>query len=509
LLRVGSTVRVQGHKSKGVILSIHQNRASVSIDNNILTYSLSELEEEDYSLIDRLAKNDFDPDFHFILSVDAYRLLTEYKFNPYVLASSTKINIFAHQIDEVIQILDNPRMMIADEVGLGKTIIAALVAIELKERGLADRILLVVPKSLVIKWKNELSSRFETESQVIDSDYFKKHANPFKDECFIHIASIDFLKQDHIMKMMTDSNFDLVVVDEAHKLSYGTERFSLGELLSLKTNFLLFLTATPHNGIDEEFHQRMRLLDPYFHQLSTTSHLMTRNIKEDVVDLDGKEVFPPRETKRIDVKLTDREIQLHKNIDEYISERLQEASNVQELNAIRFLTIIIRKRASSSIRALKYTFQKRIRKLGTTKNIENTIQQMKKNEEDVDEEAVEKNEEQIIGYTLARIPKEKEEISNILHQIEDLQETDSKLQLLLDFITTTKKTDPSAKMIVFTEYRDTLNYLRDVLSAKYDVGSIDGTMNIQERNQALNRFKDIHGSEILVCTDAAGEGIDM
>ena len=105
------------------------------------------------------------------------------------------------------------------------------------------------------------------------------------------------------MKMMIDSNFDLVVVDEAHKLSYGTERFSLGELLAQKTNFLLFLTATPHNGNDEEFLQRMRLLDPYFHQLSTTSHLMTRNIKEDVVDLDGKEVFPPRETKRIDVDL--------------------------------------------------------------------------------------------------------------------------------------------------------------------------------------------------------------
>jgi superfamily II DNA or RNA helicase len=245
--------------------------------------------------------------------------------------------------------------------------------------------------------------------------------NPFKDEAFIYIASIDFLKQNHIMKMMMDSNFDLVVVDEAHELSYGTERFSLGQLLSQKTNFLLFLTATPHNGIDEEFLQRMKFLDPYFHQLSTTSHLITRNIKEDVVDLDGKEVFPPRETKRIDIRLTDGEIHLHKNVDDYISERLQEASNVQELNAIRFLTIIIRKRASSSIRALKNTFQKRIKKLGTTENIENTIQQMKRNEEDVDEEAVGENEEQIVGYTLARIPKEKEEISDIL-QTRDIRD---------------------------------------------------------------------------------------
>lgn len=234
MLRIGSITKVRGTNNIGTVLDINENFAKVNINNYISSYPISDLEEEDYLLVNRLLKRDFDGALGFLLSVDAYRLLSEYKFNPYVLASSTKINIFAHQIGEVIQILDNPRMMIADEVGLGKTIIAALVAIELKERGLANKILLVVPKSLVIKWKNELSNKFETESQIIDSDYFRKHDNPFKDEAFIYIASIDFMKQNHIMKMIMDSNFDLVVVDEAHKLSYGTERFSLGELLALK-----------------------------------------------------------------------------------------------------------------------------------------------------------------------------------------------------------------------------------------------------------------------------------
>src|SRR5689334_12687601 len=138
MLREGSTVKVQGTNSKGIILGINEDSANVSVNNHISSYSLSNLEEEDLLLIDRLSKNEPDEALDFVLSADAYRLLIEYRFNPYVLASSTKINIFPHQIDEVIKILDNPRMMIADEVGLGKTIIAALVATELRERGLAN-----------------------------------------------------------------------------------------------------------------------------------------------------------------------------------------------------------------------------------------------------------------------------------------------------------------------------------------------------------------------------------
>ena len=152
MLRLGCKVTIRGRDNRGIIIDINQNSANVSINNYISSYPLSDL-EEDLSLVDRLLKKDIDKGLDFILSVDAYRLLTAYKFNPYVLASSTKINIFPHQIDEVIKILDNPRMLIADEVGLGKTIIAALVATELRERGLANKVLFVVPKSLVIKWQ--------------------------------------------------------------------------------------------------------------------------------------------------------------------------------------------------------------------------------------------------------------------------------------------------------------------------------------------------------------------
>jgi ATP-dependent helicase HepA len=174
LLRVGST-EIKGTNNKGIVLNINQNFVNVNVvnvTNHISSYALSDL-EEDLSLVDRVSKNEMDEGLHFILSIEAYRLLIEYRFNPYVLASSTNITIFPHQIDEVIKSLDNPRMMIADEVGLGKTIIAAMVATELRERGLANKILFVVPKSLVINWQEELSNRFETILTIIDSDYLE------------------------------------------------------------------------------------------------------------------------------------------------------------------------------------------------------------------------------------------------------------------------------------------------------------------------------------------------
>lgn len=374
-------------------------------------------------------------------------------------------------------------MMIADEVGLGKTIIAALVFSELRARGLAAKALFIVPKSLVIKWRDELKGRFETDAVIINSEYVRVNTeNPFKKDAFCYIASMDYLKQSHVIKMMEDSNFDFIVVDEAHKFAYGTDRFTLGEFLAKRTNLLLFLTATPHNGDNDDFAQRMKLLDPYFHYstASSISHLIARNIKEDVVDLEGKEVFPPRESKTLDVSLTNRELHILKDmIDSYISERISEAKTKEELNAVRFLTTIIRKRASSSIHSLKKTLEKRLEKLGTFENVEGAIREIRNSEDDFDEEAYERNEDKIIGYSLARTTKEKEELKEIISKLEGLNDTDSKLEKIIQFIRKTKDTDAASKMVIFTEYRDTMNYLTGKLAQSYKVGNIDGTMNIE------------------------------
>ncbi|MGI0093758.1 MAG: SNF2-related protein, partial [Nitrosotalea sp.] len=174
MIDVGSKVKIKGGQLKeGIVIELKDNFAFVNMENKNQWMPLSELEETSDDLVNRILKNDLDEGLDFILGVDAQRLLTEYKFNPYVLASSTKIQIFPHQIDEVMWALENPKILIADEVGLGKTIIAALVASELKARGLANKSLYVVPKSLVLKWRDELSGRFEEDVKLLNSEFVK------------------------------------------------------------------------------------------------------------------------------------------------------------------------------------------------------------------------------------------------------------------------------------------------------------------------------------------------
>ena len=167
-------VRIKGRNRDGIVLEVRDGFAKIVSDGEEFWYPLSELEE--IKIVDRLIEGDLDDPLDFILSMDAYRLHTEYRFNPYVLASSTKIEIFPHQIDEVMTILDRPRILLADEVGLGKTIVAALVASELVARGLVKKLLFVVPKALVDKWINELRERFEMNAEFLNSTYLKVYS---------------------------------------------------------------------------------------------------------------------------------------------------------------------------------------------------------------------------------------------------------------------------------------------------------------------------------------------
>ena len=508
MITVGSIVRIRSRNQKGTVIELRSGYALVLTKDAESWFPIEEL-EEDLSLIDRMITQRFDDGLDFILSIDAYRLHTEYKFNPYVLASSTKIKIFPHQIDEVTRILDSPRMLIADEVGLGKTITAAIVASELRARGIARRLLFIVPKALVYKWIDELNNRFEMGAVILDADYVKVNGDPFKLEEFCYVASIDYLKQEHILNMIKEHDFDLVVIDEAHKLALKadkkTKRLKLGEKMAEKANHLLFLSATPHNGDDEDFLARMRLLDPYI--VDSTSHLIIRSLKEDVIDLDGREVFPPRYSTTVPIRLSHAEERLHQRVDGYITRMLNEARDKREYNAMRFLYTIIRKRASSSIEALRLTLKRRAEKLRdgrvSTIDVENAIERIRESEEEFDED-YESHEESIIGLPPNR--GELRDIDELLAEIDKI-DNDSKLKTLLDFIAKIKEGDKDAKIVVFSEYKDTVSYLFERLSRLYKTGRIDGSMSIEERKRALDEFR--NRQEIMVCTDAAGEGIDM
>ena len=500
-MEVGDTVTTPD--GQGRIINVHPQSIEVLINSKVKQYESGRVDLV-YNPLGKLGKNKTDTALQFILGIDAHRLLAEYKFNPYVLASSTKIKIFPHQINEVIWGLENPRIMIADEVGLGKTIIAALIVAEIRARGMARRILFVVPKSLQTKWKKEMEQRFEIPTTILDSEYMKAAQDPFGSE-FTYVASIDFLKQAHIMTRLTEE-FDIVVVDEAHKMKSRTDRLKLGKYLAGRTNVMMLLTATPHDGRDEDFMERMRLLDSFVPDIRTASYLWARTIKEDVVDMEGRKVFPKRTSKTVDIRLLNKERDISERLEEYFELLKSQAETTQEHAIIQFLRYTYRKRASSSFHSLKISLQRRIEKLSTRETeIPASVKPTYPDEDDEEDFEDMKIDD---GFTAAamNVDEEKKAIGMILDALNGLN-SDSKLDQLTKSIKSIKSDKQDAKVVIFTEYRDTLEYLADSLG--YKTGKIDGTMSILERDQALKNFRDPNGDEILLCTDAAGEGIDM
>ena len=499
----GSKVSVPGKESVGTVLEVRDNFASVSVDSQISWYPIKDLTDVSDRLLSRILEDKTDSPLGFILTVDANRLMTKYQFDPYVLASSTRIAIYPHQIREVMWGIDNQRIMIADEVGLGKTIIAALIASELKARGLADRVLYVVPKSLVLKWQDELLTKFDTETEILDSNYVKVNSSPFSAGKYDYVTSMDFLKAENRMRLLR--KLDLVVVDEVHKFKPGNDRYVLGQTLSEKSDSMIFLTATPHDGKDENFLGRMLLLDPFVTDVASTSHLWTRHVKEDVIDMEGKQIFPERKSETVDTKLKNSERDIHQMLDEYIHEKYDEVGSPQDRGAVRFLATILRKRATSSLHSLRSTLERRMEKVGTVRV------NGADDPDDMDSEGDYEDRASDYEYTWAGndIEHEKNQLSAIISAIDDIGETDSKFDRLAEFIEKIKGPNAEAKILLFTEYRDTLEYLRGRLSGRYRTGRIDGTMDIISRRDALEDFSRNEGAEILLCTDAAGEGIDM
>lgn len=513
MIRTGSKVKIESRANKvGIVLIIKDDFASVNYQNKTEWFPLSDLIESSDELLNKLIKNEIDDEVNFVLAMDAYRLYTAQLWDPYVFASSNRIQIFPHQIDEVTWILDNPKTLIADEVGLGKTIIAALVSTELRARGLVKKALYIVPKSLILKWQDELTEKFDTDVKILGSSYEKVNPDTFKQDNFSYITSIDYLKQEHIREHLLDAELDLIIIDEAHKLKLHTARLELGKILAERSNIMMFLTATPHDGRDEDFLARMQLLDPWIVDVPSSSYLWVRNIKEDVLDINGKSVFPSRKSETVELTLTFAEENIHTMLDAYMRQRAMEANTPRERNAVRFLSIIFRKRGSSSIKALEITLKRRLEKLGSVDvdavlNNQRVIQEA---EEDFEEDEFEDNIRKAEAYTASTdIEQEKIDLRIFINAIEDLGNTDTKRQRLIEFIENLKRNDTKAKLVLFTEYRDTLDYLFETLSQNYRVGKIDGTMDIKARKIALNSFKDLDGEELLLCTDAAGEGIDM
>lgn len=483
---------------------------------------------------------------HVFLALETHRYRYASLYDPLLAMNTSKIDPLPHQIEAVYSyILRLPRIrfLIADDPGAGKTIMAGLVIKELKLRHLIKRILIITPGHLKDQWRREMKDRFEEIFIVVDRGFLGSFygQNVWMREQQI-ITSIDFAKQEDILNGLSAVDFDLIIVDEAHKMSafrYGekldkTIRYRLGERLSELCTHLLFLTATPHRGDPENFRLFLDLLEPGF--FATTdmvsesiqqqeNPLFIRRIKEDLKDFEGKPLFLPRYVDTISFNLgveSYAEKDLYNGLSRYVNEQYNKALTKDKRRNVAFALVILQRRLASSTYALLRSLERRKRRLEDMiektelKYREDGISYDFDEVEDMSEEERWKQEELWEALSVAEnrqeLDAEIDTLTRLIDQARSIVNTDppveAKLRHLKEALYNLNNKYPGSKILIFTESRDTLEYLeKNMRLWNYSVCTIHGGMGLEERIKAEAIFK--NEAQILVATEAAGEGINL
>jgi len=488
------------------------------------------------------------------LEATRYRFVSMY--DPLLAMNTSKIDPLPHQIEAVYgYVLKLPRIrfLIADDPGAGKTIMAGLIIKELKLRNLVKRILIVTPGHLKDQWRRELAEKFEEHFRTVDRGFLDAlyGENGWLREDQL-ITSIDFAKREDVLPSISAVPFDLIIVDEAHKMSayrYGdktekTSRYKLGEVLSRNSDHLLFLTATPHKGDPENFRLFLDLLEPGFFATNEMvqesirnkdNPLFIRRVKEDLKDFEGKPLFLPRHVDTISFNLgTDspREKELYNALSEYVNTQYNKALTKDKRRNVAFALVILQRRLASSVYALFRSLERR------KKRLEDLLQEAsaggpgtdstgkgRPSEGTFDFETVEdlseaeRWKEEELWETLS-VAENREElqreitiIDGLIAQAGTIIENEEEIKLrqfkkALRDLAAKYPDKEDKRILVFTEARDTLEYLeKNIVDWGYKTNTIHGGMRLEDRIAAEGIFK--NETEILVATEAAGEGINL
>ena len=480
------------------------------------------------------------------------------------------IDIEDYQLDPVVRAVQMPRvnLLIADDVGLGKTIEAGLVAQELMLRQRARRILIVCPSSLQVQWQEQMRSKFGLDFRIVNSELMKElrrrrgiHVNPWGHFPRL-IASIDFIKRDRPLRQFREilpaegeslypRRFDLMIVDEAHnvapsgsgKYAIDSQRTSAIRLLEPHFEHKLFLTATPHNGYPESFTALLELLDaqrfargvkPDPVQLQT---VMIRRLKQELPPDDfGKPRFPARVLGAIAVHYTPEERQAHRWLQAYTELRRQGAQdNPTELYAAEFVLKLLKKRLFSSPEAFRATLVQHQKSLKGERSEKGRLtrpavgilrRQLEQVEEEFADDAVyEEATEDAITSSTGLFHQVTSEEQQLLNKMQDWAEqasrlSDTKAQELLEWIANALRPNRewnNERVIIFTEYRATQKWLFDLLASEGlatgdRLMTLYGGMNSKEREKVKAAFQadpKVSPVRILLATDAASEGLDL
>ena len=470
------------------------------------------------------------------------------------------IEVDEYQLDPVVRALSMPRvnLLIADDVGLGKTIEAGLVVQEMILRHRVRSVLIVCPSSLQVQWKEEMRDKFGLEFRIIDSEAISQlrrkrgiHVNPWSHFPRL-ITSIDFLKRERPLRTFRETlpagdqsayprAYDLLIVDEAHNVApsgrgrYATDSMRTSVIRSLAPHFehKLFLSATPHNGYRESFAALLELLDSQRFARAVTPDrnqleaVMIRRMKSELkLRWDGSRRFPERLVQHLEVPYTDEEREAHRGLQQYAALRLKHAASDGERMAAEFVLKLLKKRLFSSPAAFGITLEKHAATVGGRKSASAAARDISTFTDDyADDEEYEAETAEVLGTASQALSPLAVEEKNLLQQLRGYAakaslRADCKAQALINWLKTTLRPDGrwnEERVIIFTEYRATQKWLYDLMAREgfAEEGRLQmifGGMPNDQRETIKAAFqskpKD-SAVRILLATDAASEGVNL
>ncbi len=565
--KVATVVNTTWHGTEVIELTYKTDDGKLS---NLLLYR----SDENRIVIEAVGRHwSFDGDgYLFSLASEAQRIHLAHLFDPLLAIHTSVIDPLPHQITAVYEDMlprQPLRFLLADDPGAGKTIMSGLLIKELMVRGDLQRCLIVCPGPLGEQWQNELASKFQLPFDILTNDKIEasRSGNYFAENSLV-IARLDKLSRSEDAQAMLTApglSWDLVIFDEAHKLSatvFGnevkyTKRYHLGQLLSSTTRNLLLLTATPHNGKDQDFQLFMALLDGDRFEGGhrdgarsvDVSDLMRRAVKEQLLKFDGTPLFPERIAHTVPYRLSNEEAALYSAVTNYVREefnRVDALANGKRAGTVGFALTILQRRLASSPEAIYQSLRRRRERLESryrefeilergSKALDQLdlvssfdVEELDDLEDAADTEFEDDTTQVIDQATAARSLAELRIEIETLKKLESLANKvrlgglDSKwreLSSLLGEVFTAlpnlveKAASTSPKLGIFTEHRDTLRYLIERITSYLGrsdaVVSIHGGIGRQERQKLQEAFSFDPNVKVLVATDAAGEGINL
>lgn len=434
---------------------------------------------------------------------------------------------------------NNIRYILADEVGLGKTIEAGMIIKELKSRGLVQRVLVVCPTGLVTQWASEMQEKFHEKFHVIlPSDYDTIRRLTDADDVYGQydqvISPMDSIKpiekhagwtdervekyNEERIYSIINSGWDLIIIDEAHRVAGSSgevARYKLGYLLSQASPYLLLLSATPHNGKTEPFLRLVRLLDEEAFPNSKSivkeqvAPYLIRTEKREAIDNNGNLLFKNRITHLVELQWDERHTfqrELYELVSSYVSTTYDKAKRNRKKNmCLIFLLIIMQRMVTSSTAAVRQSLERRLEALKSQNTRIGSLTEADLAEMEIEDDVAEALE--AMSLNLSEEIAELEHIIAVAKQAE-FQHPDVKVERLIDTIDEILSEDRNQKIIIFTEFVATQKYLQQLLENRgFTVSVLNGSMSIDERNEALQEFKT--KTNIFISTDAGGEGLNL